>query len=136
MRRILPRVTLFVLCSSLLIGAGTGCLRGLFTTIEGNELTMVNNSANDLCGIYISATDATTWGSNLLGNDTIPVGESDSFFKEPGIYDVRGESCAGGSAEAYGVDLNEDVTLYYTGGGVSLEQGGDFHEGIDRRATD
>jgi hypothetical protein len=56
--------------------------------------TVVNDTGETLCYLYISPTSSDTWGDDWLGSTgTIGNGESRSFDVAPGDYDLRAEDC-------------------------------------------
>ncbi len=65
--------------------------------IEGGgsaSLTLVNNSGQDICYVYISPSTESTWGDDWLGaSEIIASGDSRTFYLEPGTYDMKAEDC-------------------------------------------
>jgi len=76
---------------------------------EEAALVLVNASSAEVCGLYVSAGDQADWGPNQLGADiVIPPGEKVTLAGvEPGLYDVRFETCDGSEAEAYGLEVTD-----------------------------
>jgi hypothetical protein len=75
------------------------------------ELTMINNSGDTVCYVYISPTTDDTWGDDWLGStETISNGSRRTFYVSPGNYDLRADDCSGNAmVEEYGVNLNSDT---------------------------
>lgn len=86
--------------SSLSPGGGAGVL------------TVVNNGSLDVCYVFVSATDATTWGSDWLGDSTIlDSGETETITVGAGLWDLQAADCDGNAiAEQYDVDLSSGQT--------------------------
>ncbi len=72
-------------------------------------LTLVNDSGWDVCYVYISPSDSTTWGDDWLGaEETIASGTSRTFQVSMGTYDLLAEDCDHDTlAEEYEVDIFE-----------------------------
>ncbi len=72
-------------------------------------LTLVNDSGWEVCYIYISPSDSTSWGDDWLGaEETIASGASRTFQVLMGTYDLRAEDCDHDTlAEEYEVDISE-----------------------------
>jgi hypothetical protein len=81
---------------------------------EEAALVLVNASSTEVCGLYVSAGDQADWGPNQLGADiVIPPGENVTLAGvEPGLYDVRFETCDGSEAEAYGLEVTDSRLEY------------------------
>jgi hypothetical protein len=86
--------------SSLSPGGGAGIL------------TVVNNASVDVCYVFVSATDATTWGNDWLGESTIlDSGATETITVDAGLWDLQAADCDGNAiAEQYDVDLNTGQT--------------------------
>jgi hypothetical protein len=76
-------------------------------------LTIENNTGKTICYVFISPSDARTWGEDQLGEtETIAAGATRSWELPPGTYDVMLQDCTGDTLEdVRGVDLREDATL-------------------------
>ncbi|MGC9348200.1 MAG: hypothetical protein ACP5JG_08700 [Anaerolineae bacterium] len=70
-------------------------------------LEVFNSSEGPITYLYVSPSNSDTWGTDVLGEDIIPAGESYVVMGvEPGIYDVRAEDAEEGLIEAlYNLDL-------------------------------
>jgi hypothetical protein len=75
-------------------------------------LTVVNNASVDVCYVFVSATDATTWGNDWLGESTIlDSGATETITVDAGLWDLQAADCDGNAiAEQYDVDLNTGQT--------------------------
>jgi hypothetical protein len=73
-------------------------------------LTLINQSANDVCFVRISSVSSSEWGEDWLGADIVSSGSSYTFLVAPGAYDLRAEFCGGGSVEEMAVDLTSEGT--------------------------
>ncbi|MFZ0546156.1 MAG: hypothetical protein WAM60_11990 [Candidatus Promineifilaceae bacterium] len=75
-------------------------------------LSVVNNSSEDVCYVFVSPTDATSWGNDQLGdNEIVGPGESATLMVTAGLYDLQAADCDGNAlAEQYDVDLNTGQT--------------------------
>jgi hypothetical protein len=79
---------------------------------EAGTLTVVNNSSDDVCYVFVSPTGSTTWGSDWLGEDTV-LGEGDEQTITVGaaVYDLQAADCDGNAvAEQYEVDFSTGQT--------------------------
>jgi hypothetical protein len=75
--------------------------------------TLVNESAEDICYVYISPASAETWGENWMGTlETIPSPDAARvFYVPPDIYDVEAQDCEGNALfTEYDVEVVEDLT--------------------------
>jgi hypothetical protein len=73
-------------CSSVpgIDGGGAG---------DGN-VTLVNDSGETICYVYISPTEDDYWGDDWLGSsETVPSGDRRGFDVEDGVYDLMAEDC-------------------------------------------
>jgi hypothetical protein len=75
--------------------------------------TLVNESQQAICYVYISPASADTWGKSWLGSlETIPsLDAARVFYVPPDTYDVDVQDCEGESLyTAYDVEMYEDLT--------------------------
>lgn len=64
-------------------------------TSGGGNLTLVNNSGETVCFVYISPVTDDSWGDDWLGStETISSGSSHSFDVPSGDYDLRADDCS------------------------------------------
>lgn len=64
--------------------------------LEEAEIILHNATAGHICYVYISPTDADSWGDDRLGGEeTIPPGGERAFLIAPGHYDLRADDCDG-----------------------------------------
>ncbi len=75
------------------------------------QLTLTNRSDWNVCYVYISPPDESTWGDDWLGaEEIIKQGQERIFQIQPGIYDVRAENCDYiGLVEQYEFDLSNSI---------------------------
>jgi hypothetical protein len=57
-------------------------------------VNLVNNSGQTVCYVYISPSTSSSWGSDWLGSDVLPAGESRTFSLAAGTYDLKAEDCS------------------------------------------
>lgn len=77
----------------------------------GKQPVWIDNQTDvSICLINISASDATDWGSDMLGQgETIPTGNGRIFFVTPGDYDLRAQDCDLQTlAETYNVTVAQE----------------------------
>jgi len=74
-------------------------------------LTLSNDSGWDVCYVYISPSDSTTWGDDWLGaEEVIASGDSRTFQVSMDTYDLKAEDCDHSIlAEEYEVDIFEPL---------------------------
>jgi len=77
--------------------------------VSAAEVTLVNNTGEAVCYVYISPAESAEWGEDWLGTDeTILPGASRTFQVPVGTYDLLAEDCDYNTlAEEYGVDIFE-----------------------------
>jgi hypothetical protein len=64
------------------------------TTPAMGGITLVNQSGQTVCYVYISPVTDTTWGDDQLGgSEVIETGSSRTFDVAPGAYDLRADDC-------------------------------------------
>lgn len=81
------------------------------TASEGVVLTLTNDSSIDVCYVYISPSDSTSWGDDWLGTDIVHAGTGYAFRLTPGTYDLLSQDCEGNElATEFGVDISEAMT--------------------------
>lgn len=91
-------------CSSITGGGGGGP--------SGGNLTLVNNSGETVCFVYISPTTDDTWNDDWLGSsETVTDGSRRSFDVDSGSYDLRADDCEHTELSVeWGVDINGSYT--------------------------
>jgi hypothetical protein len=57
------------------------------------QLTVQNNLGGSVCYLYLSPTESTTWGDDVLGVNTLMPGESDQYAIMIGNWDMKAEDC-------------------------------------------
>lgn len=79
---------------------------------DPGTLTVVNHSSDDVCYVYVSSADSTSWGNDWLGENTIlEVGDEQTITVGAGLYDLQAADCDGNAiAEQYEVDLTTGQT--------------------------
>ncbi len=75
-------------------------------------LTVKNDSATEICYIYISPVTSDEWGDDWLGaKETINTGDVRYFFVDPGTYDLMAADCDGNEvAREEQVEIDDDIT--------------------------
>lgn len=76
------------------------------------SLTVYNESGSEVCYLYISPANDTTWGSDWLGTYTLPDGYHVTYTPTAGYYDLRAKFCSGGVYEEYDVPIFADRDWY------------------------
>ncbi|MCX8067586.1 MAG: hypothetical protein RMK65_08270 [Anaerolineae bacterium] len=72
----------------------TGRITWSLDPLERAPLLVVNNSAYEICYLYISPADSDSWGPDWMGeNITIPAGDTRTFQVPLGTYDLRADNC-------------------------------------------
>ncbi len=57
-------------------------------------ITLINNSDQDICYVYISPTTSDEWGEDWLGAvEIVGPGEQRTFEVDPGTYDMMATDC-------------------------------------------
>ena len=76
------------------------------------QLTLINNSGEEVYYVYISPVTDDTWGDDWLGStETIPSGSRRTFSVPPGDYDLRADgSSQTALVEEYEVTISGDMT--------------------------
>jgi hypothetical protein len=74
-------------------------------------LIVANQTTQEICKLYVSPSTQIGWdGERLGGTQTIAVGESLTLADiEPGVYNLRAETCSGDAAERYDQTLEGEV---------------------------
>ena len=87
-------------------------LNTLVAVGEPGTLTVINNSSDDVCYVYVSPADSSSWGSDRLGESTIlDRGESETITVGAGLYDLQAADCDGDAlAEQYDIDFAAGYT--------------------------
>ena len=86
------------------------------------DFTVVNKTGVEINALYVSPADKNNWGEDILGQDTLPAGESVEIEFDPeeeaAKWDLRVEDKDGNSIEWTDLDLTEiaKVTLNYANG--------------------
>ena len=95
---------------------------------SGTALTLINNSGQTVCYVYISPTTDTTWGYDWLDStETVSNGSRRVFQVESGIYDLRADDCNGNEIESrWGINVS---------GNASWSIGNNRPSGSGRNAT-
>lgn len=75
------------------------------------SLTIVNNSSQQICALFLIEPGSGVWGEDWLGSDsTIAPGTSSTISEiAPATYDLRVETCDGNSAERLSEKLDGEV---------------------------
>ena len=74
-------------------------------------LTLLNQTSDSICFVYISPVTSQYWGDDWLGADVISAASQYTFTVPAGAYDLRAEFCQTGEAiEERQVDLSSDST--------------------------
>jgi hypothetical protein len=75
------------------------------------SLTLINQTADSICYVYISPVTSQYWGDDWLGSDIISGSSQYTFAVPAGAYDLRAEFCGtSDSVEERQVDLTADST--------------------------
>lgn len=81
------------------------------------DLTFENDAGEDVCAVRLSPLFATSWGPNLLGEETAVEAGARTVIEHPaGTYDLLVEPCeAEEGTEVFQIELSEGMTYTYTG---------------------
>lgn len=83
------------------------CRTGGSTSGDSVTVTLVNNSGQAVCYVYISPTTDDTWGSDWLGSaETVAPGGRRAFSVPIGAYDLRADDCS-----HIELDVQQGVTI-------------------------
>ncbi len=84
--------------------------------VSGTRITVLNAGTLNVCYVYISPSSEDSWGTDQLGNATIPSGVSEAFPVEPGVsYDLRVDECNDRNIAAeFGVMLADNKSFPWT----------------------
>ena len=78
------------------------------------NITIVNNSGDTICWVYISGSDDPSWGNNELPGVISPGGSYTWYSYVPDVYDVMIEDCVPNLLKTwYGVSMFVNTWLYY-----------------------
>lgn len=86
------------------------------------DFTLINNTGVEIYALYVTPSNAKDWGGDILGADTLPVGETlDITFarkEKAKFWDLRIEDADGAFIEWTNLDLLkiDTLTLYYKNG--------------------
>lgn len=74
-------------------------------------LTVINNSSEEICYIYISPSSGDDWGEDWLGEwESLPAGGLRVFYVKANTYDLQAADCDDNSLiEEYEVDLSDHL---------------------------
>lgn len=90
--------------------------------IEGFELEIINESGRDIWYVYISQSDADSWGDDWLQADVVAAGGSLVLTGIPaGVYDLQAEDENGEIIETLWEAEITESTFWTVTGGASLE---------------
>jgi hypothetical protein len=91
----------------------TACVETTTTTYTGTgqnrNLTIINNTGQDIIRFYGSNSGRTSWEEDILGQDILPRGRSVNINFDDGsgacTFDFKAELRNGSTRETYGVDV-------------------------------
>ena len=85
------------------------CATGGNAAVQNYSLTIINNSSNTVCFVYISPSSSEFWGDDWLGaTEVIMSGASRTFNVPQGEYDFKADDCAGDfTFERYNVMMDQ-----------------------------
>jgi len=77
-------------------------------------LTITNFSGTELCGVWFSNSEDTSWGDDRLGQDILQDGYYFTWEVPGGAYDVYVEDCYGNYLEEFYIDVygQTEITVY------------------------
>lgn len=84
-----------------------------WTIPRSSTFVVINESGSKICFLNISASNQSSWGDDVLGEDTtIPSGYNWTTTVAAGTYDVRGLDCEGEVVfEEYDLNLSRNLRL-------------------------
>jgi hypothetical protein len=79
---------------------------------EPGTLTVINNSSDDVCYVFVSPAGSTSWGNDWLGDSTIlENGDQQTITVGSGVNDMQAADCDGNAiAEQYEIDFSTGQT--------------------------
>ena len=85
---------------------------------DQRDFTLQNNSSVDIASVYVSPTGVNSWGSDAMGTDILPSGQSVSMnFNGPDsatcVYDIKVLGTQGQEGYLYKVDLCSISTVSF-----------------------
>ena len=91
----------------------TACVETTTTTYttgaQNRNVTIINNTGQDIIRFYGSNAGARSWEEDILGSDILPRGRSVNidFYDGTGYctFDFKAELASGATRETYGVDV-------------------------------
>ena len=90
------------------------------------DFTLVNNSASNICFVYVSPSNSDDWGSDILGADEcLEPGQSVDIAFNAGsqaLWDLRVEDDNGGKEDYHEFNLNAISRISIKGGGKASYQ--------------
>ena len=82
------------------------------------NVDIVNKTGMTMTAFYASATNANTWEENILGNDNLADGDTQSINIDDGsgkcVFDFKATFKGGGTAEKRGVNVCQVSTFTFT----------------------
>lgn len=89
---------------------------------DQRDFTLQNNSSVDLASVYVSPSGVDSWGSDAMGTDVLPAGQSvDMNFSGPDdaacVYDIKVVGTQGEEGYLYKVDLCSISTVTFSDSG-------------------
>jgi hypothetical protein len=79
------------------------------TTAQNRNVTIINNTGQDIIRFYGSNAGTSSWEEDILGSDILPRGRSVNINFDDGTgyctFDFRAELRNGSTRETYGVDV-------------------------------
>lgn len=101
--------------SSTSQGSPTPARMAAPTQTQTHTLEVLNLSGSAICYLYMSPATEDSWGPDQLGSDVIDQGRRFTLYSiNPGVYDLRAETCGGQIVRRYGIRVYRDLewTLY------------------------
>jgi len=80
--------------------------------VEEASLELINQLDVPICYVFISPAGSEDWGTDWLGENTVPPGGSYTFYLPAGVYDLSARDCNGDpvSEEVYGQEIRGEMT--------------------------
>ena len=116
------RIPRFWRLSASLFAAAAALLIAQSVFADQRDFTLNNNSSVDIASVYISPSGDDSWGSDAMGTDILPAGQSvDMNFSGPDdatcVFDIKVVGTQGEQGFLYKVDLCSVSTVSFSDSG-------------------
>ena len=85
-----------------------------FNDLGPISVRVENGSSHTIKKLYLSASDDSDWGRDLLGSDVLRSGYEGTFLKTPGVYDLKLVDGNDRVCKVLNVEMTEDRSVTLT----------------------